>query len=143
MFYFFLFCRLSQSTKLHPRVLLTSIAKTQRGKFSRDFNLYYACPLAFNRFFLSFCKSIIHSRYSFFFHFISFSLYLLSLLAALWLHTCTHASLTLYLFFFTSSFHSLCIISNLRFYADTLCVACFFSLSLSLFYLPFNVLNLS
>ena len=35
MFYFFLFYRLSQSTKLHPRVLITSIAKTQRGKFSR------------------------------------------------------------------------------------------------------------
>lgn len=45
MFYFFLFYRLSQSTKLHPRVLITSIAKTQRGKFSRECHLYYARPL--------------------------------------------------------------------------------------------------
>lgn len=45
MFYFFLFYRLSQSTKLHPRVLITSIAKTQRGKFSRESHLYYARPL--------------------------------------------------------------------------------------------------
>lgn len=44
MFYFFLFCRLSQSTKLHPRVLITSIAKTQRGKFSRVSSLLACTP---------------------------------------------------------------------------------------------------
>lgn len=44
MFYFFLFYRLSQSTKLHPRVLITSIAKTQRGKFSRVSSLLACTP---------------------------------------------------------------------------------------------------
>lgn len=44
MFYFFLFCRLSQSTKLHPRVLIISIAKTQRGKFSRVSSLLACTP---------------------------------------------------------------------------------------------------
>ena len=44
MFYFFLFYRLSQSTKLHPRVLITSIAKTQRGKFSRMSSLLACTP---------------------------------------------------------------------------------------------------
>lgn len=43
--FFFLFYRLSQSTKLHPRVLITSIAKTQRGKFSRVSSLLACTPV--------------------------------------------------------------------------------------------------
>lgn len=62
MFYFFLFYRLSQSTKLHPRVLITSIAKTQRGKFSRESSLLCMCPLVRFR---SRCMSIIRLIYFF------------------------------------------------------------------------------
>lgn len=75
MFYFFLFYRLSQSTKLHPRVLITSIAKTQRGKFSREFNLYYARPLLGMSFLLCFSLSLHYHYIPTRFTLLSFSLF--------------------------------------------------------------------
>lgn len=101
MFYFFLFYRLSQSTKLHPRVLITSIAKTQRGKFSRECHLYYARPLLGQSFI---CLSLsLHFRCTRSIYFALFSLF--SLLSSR-LHDGRPSSLLLSRLFANSLVHA-------------------------------------